>query len=360
LNSSQNLRPSVKKNVSYTIEWRISSSGGATLWGNQNSPIPIISDVWKPVAKIEIDGKWKEYYEQIGDYELNCYAFTCSINFTAENSYDPENNMIRFLWIYGRNDISLSRDPWGKKYELGDHTITLRVIDESWNYDEVHYSIHVLWPKSKAEKIKISSQEKSKKSSKKIQWEILASQKQKKAKKLKMVFFSSPSLILQGRTGKSVGQNTYICEYRKKPECGINFTLSETLKWYEYIWYLDDTEIYKGKNPKIWKLSPWSHTMKIVSTYKNSDFSLHEASYAIIVKSVPKKSKKIAKSKKSPKKNSQKITNIIPQAYAENKNTPSENSSSFPWVNNLYSMNSWLIYLKKKKNIIQSIYMESL
>jgi hypothetical protein len=70
--------------------------------------------------------------------------------------------------------------------------------------------------------------------------------------------------------------------------------------------------------------------MKIVSIYKNSDFSLHEASYAIIVKSVPKKSKKIAKSKKSPKKNSQKITNIIPQAYAENKNTPSENSSSFP------------------------------
>ena len=68
-------------------------------------------DAGKPVAILEIDGKWKEYYEQVGDYELNCYTLTCSINFTAEKSYDPEGSSLDFLWIYGLNSISKSKDP---------------------------------------------------------------------------------------------------------------------------------------------------------------------------------------------------------------------------------------------------------
>ena len=47
-------------------------------------------DNGKPVAIITMDGKWKEYFEAIGDYELNCYVLTCSLNFSAEKSYDPE------------------------------------------------------------------------------------------------------------------------------------------------------------------------------------------------------------------------------------------------------------------------------
>ncbi len=98
----------------------------------------------KPVAILEIDGKWKEYYEQIGDYEMNCYTLTCSLNFTAEDSYDPEGSKVRWFWIYGPNEVSDSKDPGTKKYGLGDHSITLRVIDTSGNYSEIRYHIHVL------------------------------------------------------------------------------------------------------------------------------------------------------------------------------------------------------------------------
>jgi hypothetical protein len=42
---------------------------------------------------------------------MNCYAFTCSLNFTAEKSYDPEGSQIHFLWIYGRNEIKTTKDP---------------------------------------------------------------------------------------------------------------------------------------------------------------------------------------------------------------------------------------------------------
>jgi hypothetical protein len=77
-----------------------------------------IADTGKPIAQIEIDGKWKEYYEQINDYEMNCYTYTCSINWTAERSYDPEGSLIRWLWIYGPNDISTSKDPGTRKYGI--------------------------------------------------------------------------------------------------------------------------------------------------------------------------------------------------------------------------------------------------
>jgi hypothetical protein len=49
-----------------------------------------ISDTGKPVIKLELDGKWHDYYDQIGDYEMNCYTLTCSINWSADQSYDPE------------------------------------------------------------------------------------------------------------------------------------------------------------------------------------------------------------------------------------------------------------------------------
>jgi hypothetical protein len=65
---------------------------------------------------MELDNKWKEYYFQDGEDALICYTYTCSVNFTAERSYDPEGSKLSFLWIYGQNDISTSRDPGGRKY----------------------------------------------------------------------------------------------------------------------------------------------------------------------------------------------------------------------------------------------------
>ena len=55
-----------------------------------NSLPPRVLDTGKPVAIMELDNKWKEYYFQDGDDSLICYTLTCSVNFTAKNSYDPE------------------------------------------------------------------------------------------------------------------------------------------------------------------------------------------------------------------------------------------------------------------------------
>jgi len=77
-----------KSRKSYPIEWRVSNPNTQP---NTSTVIPSsIIDTGKPIARIKMDGKWKDYYEQIGDYELNCYAMTCSVNFSAEESIDPE------------------------------------------------------------------------------------------------------------------------------------------------------------------------------------------------------------------------------------------------------------------------------
>jgi hypothetical protein len=101
--------------------------------------------------------------------------------------------------------------------------MTLRVIDSAGNYDEVRYIIHVLGSKPKEEKTKKSKFGKIEKIEKKIAGTII---KKKKSKKLKMMFYSSPSVLLQGKSGKKISNQSYICKYKKKPLCSVNFTLS--------------------------------------------------------------------------------------------------------------------------------------
>lgn len=64
------------------------------------------------------------------------------------------------------------------------------------NYDEVRYIVHVVGPRPKVEKPPTEKKQKSSKVS-----DTEKSIKKKKPKKLKMVFFSPPTLELQGRTG---------------------------------------------------------------------------------------------------------------------------------------------------------------
>lgn len=68
-------------------------------------------DTRAPIAIIEFDGKKKEYYEFLFENELNCYAYTCAVNLTAENSFDPEGGELRYIWHYGSNDMKTTRDP---------------------------------------------------------------------------------------------------------------------------------------------------------------------------------------------------------------------------------------------------------
>lgn len=69
------------------------------------------TDNHAPIALVDMDGKWKKYFTSPDANLLRCYAFTCSVNFTGENSYDPDGDEIRFLWFYDYMSISTSRDP---------------------------------------------------------------------------------------------------------------------------------------------------------------------------------------------------------------------------------------------------------
>ena len=83
-----------------------------------------------------------------------------------------------------------------------------------------------------------------------------------------MLFFSPPKVILQGRSGEKKSEDAYICQYKKKKLCTMNFTLSRTTKGYDYIWKVDREEVHRGKNPKSWKLSPGIHEVSILAYYK--------------------------------------------------------------------------------------------
>ena len=273
-------------------------------------------DTGKPRAILKIDGKWQDYYEKIGDYELNCHTATCSLNWTAEDSYDPEGSKVHWLWIYGPNDISTSRDPGTRKYGLWDHSMILRVVDSTWNYTEIWYIIHVLGPKPEEEKVKkekISKSENREKKEKKILSEI---RKKKKHKKMKMIFFSPPIVLLQGRTGEKISEDLYACRYKKTPLCSMNFSLSGTLKWYDYVWQLDGEEIFTGKNPKVWKLASGVYDVRVISYHAGSWAEVSRSDFTIRVSAEPKKAKKI-KTKKPKFSKKIKIPKIIPEVQAK-------------------------------------------
>lgn len=139
LSSKKN--PLEKRQKLYVVEWKPLSNPAPSVGVMPNAPL---LDFGKPVPIIELDTKWKEYYFQNGEHALICYTYTCSVNFTAEKSYDPEGSVVRYLWIYGANEISTSKDPGSRKYGIGDHEIILRVIDEAGNSDQIRYILQVL------------------------------------------------------------------------------------------------------------------------------------------------------------------------------------------------------------------------
>lgn len=233
-----------------------------------NSPIVTGIDKNPPVALIEYDGKIKSYHDKIWEYEMNCYSSTCTINLTAEKSYDPEWSEIHFLWYYGLNDIKTTKDPWERKYGIGDHMIWLRVIDTSGNVASIKYHIHVLWPREK-EEVTITKKQRSK-VSKNVhdgdeKW------KTKKKKKLKkMTFFDPPKITLQKSKFKQEDNNTYVC-YTLTKSCSLNLSLTGSQKGIVYTWKYDDGEIVVSKNPKSRSFAPGFHKIQIIAWYTSDN-----------------------------------------------------------------------------------------
>jgi hypothetical protein len=333
----------VKIEKSYQIDMRVISSGSPSIPQGRDAP-----DITTPHAILEHDAKWKDYYEQIGDYEMNCHTYTCSLNFTAERSYDPDGGEVRFLWIYDYTSVSTSRDPGVRKLSLWDHVVILRVIDGAGNYDEIRYIVHVLWPKPKTEKISIQKEKKkpTQKSSPTIQ--VSLDPEKKSWKKIRMMFFSQPDIELQWKTGKPLESGDYLCEYKRAKHCSINFTLTGTTTGARYVWYLDGVEIHIGKNPKSWKLSPGKHDVNIRWYRKWASTAEYEKHFRVVVSQAPKAPKK---QKPKSTKNTPLLT-IIPDVRADDGGfgTPRSSSESLLVLLAVFGAGYVVMYLSRMRS----------
>lgn len=280
-----------EKIVNYTYETQILGNSD-----NKNNKLSDweIWDINPPIAIIEYDGKIKDYHEQIGDYEMNCYTDTCSINLTAEKSYDPEWWKINFIWYYGFNDIKTTKDPGERKYGIGDHQIWLRVIDSSWNVAQIRYYIHVLWkridpivPSKTKEKIVKDKKTKNKSTSK-------GNPKKKKIKKIKMQFFEEPNILLQ-KSKFIHSDDGFICKTTSK-KCSLNLKIQSPQKWIIYRWIYDDGSVIDSNNPKSKSLEIGRHSVKVIAWY-NIDSPLWSKEFDIVIQKIKKPKKIKAKNK---------------------------------------------------------------
>ncbi|MDD2693372.1 MAG: lamin tail domain-containing protein [Candidatus Gracilibacteria bacterium] len=313
------------ENISFLVEQKIPTS---TSTSSQNTTIPVQNDANPPIAILEFDGKIKSYMDLVADNEMNCYSLTCAINLTAEKSYDPEGGSVRFLWIYGINEISTKKDPGERKYGLGDHRIELRVMDSAGNYASVFFQIHVLGPKIEEEKQK---EQKPKKEKTKETLSASIKITEKTIKKINMQFFSPPEILLQGKT-LTGGVNSFEC-LAAKTSCQINLTLTGTARTDTYEWILSNGTTFQGKNPKGWTLPIGKHSVELRIYKKGETTPYWSQIYGLEVK------KKAPTKKKTPKKvtvpKTQKVketsSSIIPETYASD-GTDSQPTSSFGFL----------------------------
>ncbi|PID84199.1 hypothetical protein CSB09_02180 [Candidatus Gracilibacteria bacterium] len=225
--------------------------------------IPVVEkDENPPVIIIEMDGKWKEYYEQVDEYHLKCYTDICRVNLTAENSYDPEGGKLKFLWLYDfksardYNRAKRSKDPGSVKFGRGTHDIWLRVVDASGNLSQVHYKVEVLGKQEK--------------------------KKRKKKKKRTNNKLFLPEIVIQNPkyVRKTLG-GVYVCESTRKT-CSVNFTLTGTTRGLSYKWNINNKEI-KKKNPRSQKFLPGIYTGNVEIYDKESSHLLWKKVFIIKV-----------------------------------------------------------------------------
>lgn len=252
-------------------------------------------DTTPPIAVVRYDGKLKSYHEPLNDTEMNCYTWTCAINLTGEDSYNPEGWKLRFLWIFAPNDISTSRDPGEHKYTLWDHSIELRVIDEAGNFSSAKYSLHVLGPKEKEEKPPKEKIKTVKESKEKVQKST--PKKTKKKKKIpRTLLFDPPTIVLQKSKFESIEWG-YLCRTTAKT-CSLNLSLSGTTKWIMYTWDFDDGTKTTSKNPKAKSFAPWTHTITLTAGYDTNTPLWSETLKVQVIKTTKPKKPKATKPKK--------------------------------------------------------------
>ncbi len=279
-------------------------------------------DTNPPILILDYDGKLKSYHEQIWDYEMNCYTSTCTINLSAERSYDPDWSDIRFLWYYWPGDIKISKDPGERKYWLGDHEIWLRVIDTTGNVASIRYHIHVLGEREEDKKEKINKKYTTKDSQVKNQ--LTRPRKQKKPKKI--VFFDPPNILLQNSKFIET-DNQYTC-FTTTKNCSLNLEITGTQKWIIYTWIYDDGEVITSSNPRSKSFAPGIHTVQLIAGY-SSDMPIWTRDIIVKVTKIwkMKKSKKIKKTKI--------VHNSISISYPNNENNikqEQKNDNEFPFV----------------------------
>ncbi len=92
-----------------------------------------------PIVKITL--QWKLSAKRILEWNrLICYAKrSCSVNLSAEESYDPNRDSLDFTWWFGQGEISSKKNPPAFDYPFGNYQVKLKVSDWKTFWEEYFY-----------------------------------------------------------------------------------------------------------------------------------------------------------------------------------------------------------------------------
>lgn len=244
-------------------------------------------DELAPKAIIQYDGTMPsdvEWDENI----ITCPRDTCSLNFTGEESYDPDNSKITFAWFINNEKKSTSRDPGAFRFEKWTHILRLVVTDSSGKEGIQELEIHITGKPTKTTK---------------------QSTEPDQSHEETPFIFTPPTLVVQNpKNIRTDDSGSYSCTTNTKT-CSINFILEDTVPFVEYHWTLGE-HVFISTNPPSRAFGIGTHAMKLEAYNKDTQELLWEQSWTFRVTAAPKSTKatKKATTKKTTTKKATKNT----------------------------------------------------
>lgn len=262
-----------------------------------------------PVAKITLQWTiWKT--KKLQWNKLFCiWVKECSVNFTAEESYDLNWDKLKYYWDFWNWNIDFSQNPKSIKYLSWSFFVKLKVEDQLGLYWEDYFEIYFI-PKNDTElKIKEELVEEKEPTFSQLLSMLFSeiSDEIKFEETLDDLFILAENELNYFNTSKiklstKLNQKSYFknwkiyCEIQKS--CKLNFWIEwEKIWWAKYLWKINNEIFWDWFNPKIYEFMPWIYELELVII----DTALWEKIQKI--KIIVKKHIKVSKTPKKSNKN---------------------------------------------------------
>lgn len=317
----------------FPVEWRIIQNQATVQNTYDRSP---------PVNRIRLNGTLTKKQIQKSENHIICYTNTCSLNFDASDTYDPDGSSMTYTWSLSGKVFATKKNPTTQEFWLWEHIVEFTATDTSGKVSKSSYTVTVMGDAEVPDtEVMVAS-------------EVSSVTNGTKKKRWAMNFFSPPELIIEKSSlGLSRIGNGYRC-VSNSASCSVNFGLTWAIDGIYYRFsYSHDVAPLWSTNPRSKSFQTGKYTLKLSAHYEKDGEPIWQETIPIEIIRVKKaKTTKtsLSKTKTTSVEKSPSAIDIIPTAYADDGTTESSDSGLVFSLLFFSLLLNWFFLTRRKGN----------